>query len=282
MTMLEPIGTNGLEEAGAVLARGFPARDAAFWQAGLRRLDDHHRRAGLGACGYLLRRGGVAVGVILTMRSQRPPETGAETVVNLSSWYIDEPHRWLAPRMLKQVLDEEAVITDLTPSPRVLQMMDHFGFQPWTEGAHIVALPLAALCPAGSAFRLVDARRDLTGLSPGQAALAADHLALGCIVAKLAWNGRVSPLVFAPIRRRGIPSARLVYAEERAALPAAIGPMARFLLARGILSAELPGDPAEKLPCAWFTRRARPTFFRGAMRREAIDHAYSEFVFLRI
>lgn len=281
MAMLEPIGTNGLEEAGTVLARGFPARDAAFWQAGLRRLDDHHRRSGLGPCGYLMRRGGEAVGVILTMRSRRSKGERCETVVNLSSWYIDEPHRWLAPRMLKQVLDEEAVITDLTPSPRVLQMMDHFGFQPWTEGAHIVALPLAALRPSRG-IRLADARRDLAGLSPGQANLAADHLAFGCIVATLAWNGHVSPLVFAPTRRRGIPSARLVYAEDRPALPAALGPIARFLLARGILCAELPGDAREKLPGAWFTQRARPTFFRGAMRRDAIDHAYSEFVFLRI
>ncbi|WP_439573221.1 hypothetical protein [Phreatobacter sp.] len=279
--MLEPIETDRLDEARLVLSRGFAARDGAFWHDGLRRLDDHHRRQGLGPCGYLMRRAGEAVGVILTMRSRReaPGQPGA--MVNLSSWYIDEPHRWLAPRMLKLALDEEAVVTDLTPSPRVLQMMDHFGFEPWTEGAHIAALPLAA-ARAGRGFRIAADDRMLGDLSPGQAKIAEDHLALGCIVAGLAHEGRVSLLVFSPTRRKGIRSARLVYAEDRGDVAGAFGPIARFLLRRGILCAEFPGDATESLPGAWFTRRARPTFFRGAMRRSTIDHAYSEFVFLRI
>lgn len=279
--MLEPIETDRLDEAAAVLSRGFPARDGSFWHDGLRRLDDFHGRHGLGPCGYLMRRAGETVGVILTMRSRREGQGRPAAVVNLSSWYIDEPHRWMAPRMLKRVLEEEAVITDLTPSPRVLQMMDHFGFEPWTEGGHIAALPLSAL-RASNGYRVAADGATLAGLSPGDARIVEDHRALGCIVAGLVGAGGVTPLVFSPLWRKGIRSARLVYAEDRQAIAAALGPIARFLLKRGILCAELPGDSRERLPGAWFTPRARPTFFRGAMRRDAIDHAYSEFVFLRI
>lgn len=279
--MLEPIETDRLDEAGTVLSRGFPARDGSFWHDGLRRLDDFHSRQGLGPCGYLMRRAGETVGIILTMRSRREGAGQPAAVVNLSSWYIDEPHRWMAPRMLKRVLEEAAVVTDLTPSPRVLQMMDHFGFEPWTEGAHIAALPLSAVRPSRG-YRVASDSRTLAGLSPGDARIAEDHLALGCTVAGLVGEAGITPLVFSPLWRRGVRSARLVYAADRAAVAAALGPVARFLLKRGFLSAELPGDAAERLPGAWFTPRARPTFFRGPMRRSAIDHAYSEFVFLRI
>lgn len=282
--MLHPVHDGNVGDALAVLPRGFPSRSAEFWRAGLRRQAQYHEAAGLGALGYLLRAGGADAGIILTMRSRRTlPGGGEHRVVNLSSWYVGDAHRWLAPRMLQKVLGEEAdLVTDLTPSEPVRRMMPQFGFASWHDGALIAALGLAALQPGASAGVTAAEGPALAALEPSAGRLVEDHLGLGCLAALLDHEGEVQPLVFSPVRRRRLPSARLVYAPSTAAVRRHIGAVARFLLARGILFLEIPARRGDTAFGAWFTTRPPPTFARGPFDPDAIDHAYSEFVFLRI
>ena len=51
--------------------------------------------------------GGEDVGVVLTIPGERPGPGGTRNVFNLAAWYVDEPHRWLAPRMLQKVVAQE-------------------------------------------------------------------------------------------------------------------------------------------------------------------------------
>lgn len=274
MGMLEPIERHRLEKANALLARGFPMRTPAFWARGLDRLMAHHHAEGLGPVGQILTVKGEPAGIMLTIRSRR---ADGGTVVNLSSWYVEPRYRLLGPKMLTRILDEPADrFTDLTPSPAVTDMIGRFGFVQRHAGALLVALPVAALSPAGG-VRIVESPPDAA-----DASLLAGHKDLGCLVMRVASDEGETPLVISVAHRRGLPVARLVYAQDLAAVRAAIGPLARHLLARGLPLLELPANPGDRVPGGWFNTRARPTFVRGAPPAAEVDHAYSEFVFLRI
>lgn len=278
--MLESIDTSTMGEARALLARGFPLRAPSFWADALERLAAYHEAAGLGAVGQIMRVKGEAVGVILTMRSRRGGGDAApRSVVNLSSWYVDERFRLLAPRMLQQVLAEPVdTVTDLTPSPPVTEMMGRFGFVRRFDGGVILALPMLAFQMGPGNVGPVDA----SPLDGGTARLVEDHLGLGCLACCLIEGEAAQPLVFSTGRRKGLPAARLVYAEDLASVRRNLGEIARFLLARGVICLEIPSNRGDVPPGAWFSGRSRPTFVRGTDTAAAIDHAYSEFVFLRI
>jgi len=277
--MLQPIGHDTMEEAHALLARGFPMRTREFWKEGLARQAAFHAAQDLGPVGQLMRVKGEPVGVILTMRSRRGDDAG-QTVVNLSSWYVDERYRLLAPRMLQQVLAEPSrTFTDLTPSPPVTEMMERFGFVRRHDGGIIIPLPAAALRPGGSG---TIAGIDAADIGTDARRLLQDHLSLGCLVCILRAEGKDLPLVFSTARRKGLPTARLVYAADVAAVRRNLGPIARFLLRNGAFCLEMPAKRDESLFGGWFSQRARPTFVRGGAVNAEIDHAYSEFVFLRI
>jgi hypothetical protein len=277
--MLQPIGRDTMEEAHALLARGFPMRSRDFWKDGLQRQADFHAARDLGPIGQLMRVKGAPVGVILTMRSRRGGDDGP-TVTNLSSWYVDERYRLLAPRMLQQVLAEPAdTFTDLTPSPPVTDMMERYGFVRRHDGGIVLPLPATALRPGrGAAILSVDA----ADIGADARRLIQDHLSLGCLACVLRTGDGDLPLVFSTARRKGLPTARLVFATDVAAVRRNLGPVARFLLRNGAICLEMPAKSHDAIPGGWFSRRARPTFVRGEAVTAEIDHAYSEFVFLRI
>src|SRR5689334_10608816 len=134
--MLRPIGFQSPNEALPLLARGFPAMPRSFWEAGLARLKQYGAADPSAPCGYLLQAEGRDVGVILTIPSARHQQHGeSRQVINLSSWYIDERHRWRGPRMLQQIVAcQSTLFTDLTPTTPVQAMIARFGFRNWTEG----------------------------------------------------------------------------------------------------------------------------------------------------
>jgi hypothetical protein len=227
---------------------------------------------------------GVPAGVILTMRSERPgPDGDPRTVLNLSSWYVDEDHRWLAPRMLQKILSEKVdLFTDLTPSEPVREMIGRLGFVRRHEGVLMAALALSAMQFGASAAVGAAGEAGMREIGADAARLVADHAALGCIVALLRAGGDVHPLIFAPTRRKSLPSARLVYAPSLTAVRDHVGAIARYLLAQGVLFLEIPANRGDSAFGAWFTTRPPPTFTRGKVAEDMVDHAYSEFVFLQI
>jgi hypothetical protein len=281
--MLEPIQHGNDGEALAILSRGFPSRSREFWQAGLGRQAKYQDTGAAGPLGYLMRVAGAPAGIILTMRSHRPcPDGRPKSVLNLSSWYVDEQHRWLAPRMLQKVLAEDVdIFTDLTPSPPVREMVRRLGFVQRYEGVLLAPLAVSALQFGASATIAPFDDAGARSLPPETVALLADHRALGCMVAFLTTGGRVQPLVFSPTRRKQLPSARLVFAPCVADVRDHIGVIARYLLAQGVMFLEIPANRGETAFGAWFTTRPPPTFARGEVDFAAVDHAYSEFVFLQ-
>ncbi|MDP2409868.1 MAG: hypothetical protein Q8M26_06240 [Pseudolabrys sp.] len=281
--MLRPIDRRSLDETLPLLQRGFP-HAPAFWAAGLDRLKRFQSPDPDAPAAYLLDVAGRAVGVILSIASQRTNIDGStRSVVNLSSWFVDDEHRWRAPRMLQQLTaDDDTLYTDLTPTVPVQSLIERLGFSRWTEGTLLFPLPLFALGRSGDAHVVPFASLSADSLPAPVKGMMADHAALGCLAAAL-WDGaRLHPLIFSRMSRKGVPIARLLYAEDRSVVKRHLAAIARFLLREKTVVLAMSADRSERTPGSFFTQRAPPTFYKGTMNTSAIDHAYSEFVFLQI
>jgi hypothetical protein len=236
--MLRPLDEDSFPVATALLAEGFPERTRAFWSEGLRRL---HRYGGNTACGVpmgqLLFVGGEAVGVALTPASPRHrPDGRRRNLVNVSSWYVREKHRWRAPLMLRSLLaDPDASYTDLTPVPQVEPILLASGFRPVSHGTLVAALPMCAIASSGRA-RVRELMPDdpLPPAAPPIDILLA-HRDLGCVPLLMDHGGGQTLLVYRRQLVRRMPAARLTYIGSHRALQQHLPALARHLLARGIL-----------------------------------------------
>jgi hypothetical protein len=236
--MLRPLDEDDFPLAAALLAEGFPVRTRAQWDAGLQLLK---RYAGNAACGVpygrLLVVDGQAVGIALTPASERQRADGSRvTLVNFSSWYVREEHRWRAPLMLRAlVADPRATYLDLTPLPQVEKILQVVGFRAVNDGTTVASLPL---CAAGTAHgarvrELTDADRLPPGSPPREMLLA--HRDLGCVPLLLEHEGGSTLFVYRPRPLRRMPAARLKYIGSHRLLRRHLPALARHLVARGLL-----------------------------------------------
>lgn len=274
---LQPIGPETIDKAEWLLRRGFPDRGPGFWQQALGRLEAFRERALTGPIGVLLALKGEPVGVLLTLWS-RSDGTPAGTKINLSSWYVEDRARYLAPRMLQRVTAAEGVLyTDLTPSPSVRALNERLGLLPVRIGSMIVPVALDAL-------RRDEARViDHTGygmLASTEAAMLADHAKLGAAPALLESADGAAPLIFAPSRLRGLNGMRLLFAPSRALVARHRGAIARYLMRRGAWFLEIEANADERWPGTLFARHRAAMFAKGLPDDDAIDHSYSELVFI--
>ncbi|MBX9840656.1 MAG: hypothetical protein K2Z80_02480 [Xanthobacteraceae bacterium] len=280
---LQAIDDTCSSAAAALLARGFPDRPTAFWEAALARLLAYGEVAKAGPIGQMMMVGDAPVGVILTIPSRRGEGSKARNVINLSSWHVDEKHRWLAPRMLQKIIaDDAAIYTDLTPTPETKKINERLGFRTVGHGVMLFALPWTALTGARDGRVLPFERIPPGALSPGDQLLLAHHRDLGCIAAALETEGRCEPLLFSLTRRYGMPVARLVFAGDRHRVGRSMAAIARFLLRRGALVLAITPEGAQRLPGGVWCKQSDPVQVRGEWERGRLDQTFSEFVFLRI
>lgn len=282
--MLRPIGFQSLDEALPVLSLGFPEQRRSFWAAGLDRLKRYGAADPASLLGYLLHVDGRDVGVILTIPSTRAKHGEAQSkVVNLSSWYIDPQHRWRGPRMLQQVVAcESTLYTDLTATEPVRAMIGRFGFRNWTEGTLIFPLPVFAIRPARNAQVVPLHKLGANAIEPAALRMLDDHASLGCIAAALDDNETLHPLIFSKTTRRGLPVARLVYAENLTAVTTHMAAISRFLLREKMFLLAVKADQRDRIAGSIFSHRSSPAFFKGKAAPPQCDLAYSEYAFLQI
>ena len=279
---VRPIEPTDIGTAAALVERGFAKPPMSTWPEFLNRLVNLEDRQLAGPIGYLLRKDNSDVGIILTLRSRRHQDCGATAdVVNLSSWYIDEPHRWYAPMMLKKILrDKSAVFTDLTASEEVRKMLPALKFQTWTEGVLTTSLPQTIARFRRDASISSFDRLDADQLDAAQQAILHDHQTLGCISCVLSVNGTDHPLIFKTRYRRGIPHAYLIYARDRAVVMSALGNICLHLLGHGHFLVAMDCNENECVGAGLFRRTAWHKYFAGPGNPQGIDYAYSELVYL--
>jgi hypothetical protein len=275
---LRPIDDCDFGNALAVLKRGFPEKSESFWAEGLQRILASPSRRDAEPVGFLMAIGGEDVGIVLTIPSERPAPGGAQHVFNLAAWYVDEPHRWLAPRMLQKVVaPETAVFTDLTPSAAAQQINPRLGFEILNEGFQVFPLPLTAL----------RARKQARVISVDQAKLPGDmratldqHTGLGCVVAVLQDGPDHHPLIFSRMTRRHLPGARVILTDSKKLIVDNLAVISRFLLRNGMLFLLMDANRTDAAAGGSISRWSAPTYVKGATDRNRIDHTYSELIFL--
>lgn len=283
--MLQPLVPADFPVAAALLAEGFPARTLGFWQEGLRRIERHAGNARCGVpLGYLLRIDGEAVGVTLTPATTRRMADGAiRRVVNFSSLYLREAHRWRTVQFFRTVLsDPQTTYLDLTPAEHVRPMLPLFGFRPVSVGHDIVALPAAA-CGAGHGASL-RALRETDALPPGapDMAILMAHRELGCEPLLLEHPEGSTLFVYRRRPMRGVPAARLKFVGSHRALRRHLPLLARHCLARGMLV--LTWDARAELPPPrlGYRRPTMPWYARGPVPDDCTDFIGSELCLLGV
>jgi hypothetical protein len=280
--LLRPIDESTVNEAFSLLCRGFPNTPRVFWQSALDRVNAIDRSNHGWPMGYLLAWKGQHVGVLLTFASRPRVTTRNErTVVNLSSWYVEEECRWLAPMMLKRVLAAEGtVFTDLTPSSTLTRMLPALGFTQWTNGS-IVAV--TSTWNSGGTTAVVEPlHRVRPDACVALRRLMEDHAAADCIVGVLWHASGCQPIVFRRRRIKGIRGAELIFAPDRQSVVRHLPAIARFLAREKVFLISIDGWRDESRFPALFRRRNEGRYFKGDMDSRSTDYAYSELVYLRM
>lgn len=281
---MQPIDDTCMSEAAALLSRGFPDRGPEFWNTALERLSAYRKSAKTGPIGQLMLVEEKPAGVILTIGSRRSDPNVPPNFVNLSSWYVDERYRWLAPRMLQQVVAEKSLTyTDLSPSAETRIVNERLGFTTVSEGVFLFPLPWAAIrCRRTQARVLSFSHIPKNALSDEDYAMLAQHRDLGCVAAALDVDGRHYPLLFYPTRRMGLSVARLLFAESRMLVTDNLRLIARFLLREGVLFLTVHANRDERMPGGILWSPVAPVQVKGKWHCGRVDHAFSELVLLRL
>ncbi|MCU0817972.1 MAG: hypothetical protein MUF11_01520 [Beijerinckiaceae bacterium] len=274
--MLRPFGPENATEILQLLEEGFPERGRAFWEKAIARLFAWPGNRELDyPPGFFWIDKNEPVGIILTPAS--PRMNGGETlrpIVNVSSWYVRETHRWKAPLMLRALFrDERVIFTDLTPTPDVQKMLPSFGFVPASGGIEWIGTPFMAFRASAARLRRWNPGEALAAGAPPDA-LIAEHVAWGCMALVLEQGSARHLLVLKPIRMRGLPGARILFAGSRAALEAGLPALARFMLARGTLLLRIDARPEGRRGQGY--RPHGIWFARGDSFPDRTDHFGSE------
>jgi hypothetical protein len=274
---LRPIDDCNSVQALAVLARGFPEKSESFWAEGLQKILASPSRHNAEPVGCLMEVGGEDVGIVLTIPGQSPVPGGTQNLFNLAAWYVDEPHRWLAPRMLQKVVAQDAVFTDLTPSAAAQAINPRLGFEILNEGFQVFPLLWTALRPRQQA-RVISV--DEAKLPNEIRATLDQHARLGCVVAVLQDGADHHPLIFSRMTRRRLPGARVILTDSKKLIVDNLAVVSRFLLRNGMVFLMMDANRADTAASGSISRWSTPTYVKGAADRNRIDHTYSELIFL--
>jgi hypothetical protein len=271
-----PVDDRNSGKALAVLTRGFPEKSESFWAEGLKKILSSPSRRDAEPVGFLMNIDGEDVGIVLTIPSERPGPGGTRNVFNLAAWYVDEPHRWLAPRMLQKVVAQDAVFTDLTPSLAAQQINPRLGFDILNEGFQVFPLLWTAL-RARQQARVISV--DEAKLPNEARATIDQHARLRCVVAVLQDGADHHPLIFSRMTRRKLPGARVILTDSKKLIVDHLAVISRFLLRNGMLFLVMDANRADAAAGGSIARWSAPTYVKGAADRNRIDHTYSELIF---
>jgi hypothetical protein len=269
-----------LPEVSNILAEGFSRHSLAFWQDRLRAMARREPAPGTALFGYGLDAGGLQ-GVVLTFGSLHGPAEARQTIVNISSWTVRPALRGLAAKELYRHATSADAMTfsNLSPAAHTQETIKKFGFIERTAG-QIIAIGVARSRGARrSIVPLSDAER--SGLSPERAAMMRDHQARGCLTFCLESNDRLAPFMFLPRRvKPGIPVAQLIYCELLSDLIDNSRTITLEVLKRGFAAMLVDASgPIEGLMGRYFPARAAK-YYKGPMPLYAIDHSYSEMIYI--
>lgn len=268
----------------ALLARGFPTRDAKFWRQALHRLGSRQPPAGLPQYGYLLESGDRPVGAILLICAQLQTRDTSVRRCNLSSWYVEPAFRSYAALLVSRALTHKDVtFLNISAAPHTWPIIEAQGFSRYSDGVFVTAPALNG--PFGNAgATILDARtRPAVAFDPLEQDILLQHADLGCISLWCATPERAYPFVFRPRRvKQLLPCAQLIYCRDVGDFVRFAGPIGRHLLRHGrpfvIVDANAP---IPRLIGA-YRRGSMPRYFKGPQKPRLGDLAYTEYAVIGV
>ena len=265
------MGEDDVDAAIAVLSRGFPERELAYWRRGLQRLRERDVPEGYPHLGYVLSDHDRIVGVLLVIVALS--DEGALRG-NVSSWIVEPDYRAYSSMLGAAPLRLGITLFNISPTPATIATIEAQGFRRYVAGTfHAVA----ALGPVVRGARVRAVRADDRDAAP----VLTSHAALGCLAFEiLSGDGGRHPFVF--VRRRvlggRVPCAQLVYCRGIAAFVQFAGPLGRRLLRHGLPLVMLDADgPVEGLTGV-YREGTREKYVRGPACPRLGDLADTELV----
>jgi len=283
MIRCREIAPDDLDAVADLLARGFAGRSPDYWMNGLRRQAERDVPGGYPRFGYMLDHGGLPVGVLLLIYTDRSDGNAAEIRCNLSSWYVEPAFRTYAPMLTKiaQRL-KEVTYVNISPARWTWPIIEAQGFRAYCNG---VFFSVPMLSRAGRGARIEAIAADATaleGLPDREVKLLIRHARQGCLSLVIRTARGVLPFVLQPTRiRRGfiaLPAMQMIYCRDIADYVGCAGAIGRFLLARGKLSVILDANgPTSGLVGIYTERRGRK-YSKGPLKPRLGDLSDTELV----
>jgi hypothetical protein len=275
---IEPVTDALLPEFAQFLSLHLSAtRSAPEWEAGLRR-----QWAGtLPNYGFVLRDERRIVGGIGAYYADRQIRGRTERFCNITSWCVLDAYRAQSMRLGMALLQQPGIhFTNFSPTPVVSSSLRFLKFKPLDEA--VILAPNLPAFATGLELHCGAATIEAS-LDEAQLAIYRDH-------AKLPWlehvivgkPGNWCHIIYKRHRYRGLPAARVIYANDRESLSGAWRRFAAHLLARGIITAQADRRLLGVLPPLAVVRNGYTAklYLSPTLQPEDIDYLYSESVAL--
>lgn len=263
-----------------LMAEGFPRKSLAFWQAALAALQVRRAAPGTPAYGYGIEADGLQ-GAALALGSLHDGAADLQTIVNISSWTVRPPFRGPAAKDLYRYASsfDGPTYSNLSAAAHTLKTITAFGFREGTAG-QIIGIGVGR--DERSARRIVPFDQAVAaGLADTHCELLRYHAERGCIVGCIATADRLVPLILMPRRiKPGIPVAQLIYCERLEEFSANSLSIYLWLLAKGYAALLVDASgPVKGLRGKYYPGRAAK-YYKGPLPRHAVDHSYSEMIYI--
>jgi hypothetical protein len=243
------------------------------------RVEQMHKRQSIDDFGELLLHEDKPVGVLIKIHHQSP--LTHQSIVNLSSWYVEPDYRWYAPRMLMKATSQKDIIyTDFTPSPDVFNMNERLGFKTIARSDLLFPLPMTALLPATTAkIRAVD---DVNSpeISEDMHQFMQLHNAGNNAALYIDDGEQLHPIIFQFRKRRGIPCAKLIYADDIELLHMHCVKISRYLLRKGVVVMTMPSSQNRPVRGAFLLNKSARHQVKGNWKQNMVDQTFSETILL--
>lgn len=271
-------------EITALLARGFPSRDAQFWSNALARLGARQPPAGLPQYGYLLESDNKPVGTLLLICAQMQTADTSVRRCNLSSWYVEPEFRPYAALLVSRALaNKEVTFLNVSAAPHTWPIIEAQGFSRYSDGV-FVAVPALNGLFGNPGVTILDARtRPAVAFDPREQDILLQHADLGCISLWCATSERAYPFVFRPRRvKKLLPCAQLIYCRDVDDFVRFAGPLGRRLLRYGRPLVIIDANAPMRGLVGLYRRGNMPRYFKGRQKPRLGDLAYTEYAVLGV
>jgi hypothetical protein len=262
-----------------LMARSFAGCNRDFWRRALDRIRRHGGVPGYPPLGYLLECGGSTVGGLLLVFTVIKENSEPHIRCSVSSWCVVPEFRSYAGMLASQALRRrEVTYVNATPAPHTWPILEAQGFHRYSSGWFVSTLALNRTLTRCTVTTFTPNMLLGEDLTPLEAELLLRHQRWGCLSLVCTVDGRRSPFVFLPRRkRRIIPYVTLVFCRSTQDLTRCAGPLGRALLRQGFAITAIDSNGPIPGLHGWFMQ-GRPKYFRGPNPPRFGDLAYSELV----